>query len=78
MNGAVPVAMFEIKRLLVILPETANEVNVPTLVILGCALVVTVPALTAVVALATVPLTLAPATAFAVVANDTAPDTLAP
>ena len=66
------------------LPVTANDVNVPTEVIFGCALVVTVPAVVAEpaevanVAFATVPDTLAPATALAVVANDTAPVTLAP
>jgi len=61
--------------------------SVLTEVMFGCAAVVTVPAVVAVVAdpavvadvaLATVPLTLAPATAFAVVANVTAPETLAP
>ena len=56
-------------------PVTLKLDNVPTLVILGCAAVVTVPA---VVADDTVPDTLAPATALAVVANDTAPVTLAP
>jgi hypothetical protein len=58
-----------IKYALVILPLTLSELNVPTLVILGCAFVVTVPAVVAVaavpadvanVALATVPVTLAP------------------
>ena len=48
-----------------ILPETLKLVSVPTLVIFGCAAVVTVPA---VVALDTVPDTLAPATLLAVVA----------
>ena len=58
-----------------ILPATVSPVNVPTDVIFGCALVVTVPAvlatleLSAYVALATSPETLAPATAFAVVAK---------
>ena len=45
------------------LPVTAKLVNVPTEVIFGCALVVTVPAvpaLKAYVAFATVPVTLAP------------------
>jgi hypothetical protein len=48
------------------LPFTFNDVNVPTLVILGCAFVVTVPAVAvepaviAYVALATVPTILAP------------------
>ena len=42
------------------LPVAVNEVSVPTLVIFGCAAVVTVPAVTASVALATVPVTLAP------------------
>ena len=48
------------------LPVTANELRVPTDVIFGCALVVTVPAVpdeTAYVALATVPVTLAPVSA---------------
>ena len=47
----------------VMLPVTDTDVNVPTEVILGCALVVTVPAVVADVAdvaLATVPVTLAP------------------
>ena len=44
----------------VMLPLELNDVNVPTLVILGCAAVVTVPAVAAEVALATVPVTLAP------------------
>ena len=69
---------------------TLNELSVPTLVIFGCAAVVTVPAVVALVAvvalpafvayvaLATVPETLAPATAFAVVAYATAPLTLDP
>ena len=39
---------------------TPNVVNVPTDVIFGCALVVTVPAVVAAVALATVPVTFAP------------------
>ena len=56
-------------------PETVSDVKVPVDVILGCAAVVTVPA---VVAKATVPLTFAPATALAVAANVTSPDTLAP
>ena len=55
----------------VALPVTLNEVNVPTDVIFDCALVVTVPAVVAevavpedvaYVALATVPLTLLPLT----------------
>ena len=45
----------------VILPVTARLDNVPTLVMLGCAAVVTVPAVVAVVALDTVPVTFAPA-----------------
>ena len=51
------------------LPVVDKLVNTPTLVMLGCAFVVTVPAvvaapaLTAYVALATVPVTLAPASA---------------
>ena len=46
----------------VALPDTDTEVKVPTLVMLGCAAVVTVPAVPAVtaeVALATVPVMLA-------------------
>ena len=42
------------------LPVTDRELNVPTLVILGCAFEVTVPAVVADVALATVPVTFAP------------------
>jgi len=85
-NGAVPVATLEIKRLAVtvpalaklpevVLPVTVNEVKDPTLVIFGCAAVVTVPAVVALlalvakVALATVPETLEPATEFATVAK---------
>ena len=60
------------------LPETFNEVNVPVEVMFGCAAVSTVPDVSAYVAFATVPLTLAPATAFAVAANVTSPLTLAP
>ena len=74
-------------------PEVVTDVNVPTLVIFGCAFVVTVPAVVAsetepetlapatelaTVAYATAPETLAPATAFAVAAYDTSPVTLAP
>ena len=44
----------------VTLPVILTEVNVPTEVILGCAAVVTVPAVVAEVALATVPVTLPP------------------
>ena len=44
----------------VILPVTAKAVNVPVLVMFGCAAVVTVPAVVALVALDTVPVTLAP------------------
>jgi hypothetical protein len=44
----------------VILPLELNDVNVPTLVILGCAAVVTVPAVVALVAEDTVPVTLPP------------------
>ena len=50
----------------VALPVTDNALNVPTLVIFGCAAVVTVPAVVALVALVangTVPVTLAPAIA---------------
>ena len=61
-NGAVPVATFEVSVLAttapavlrlpaLALPVTASEVNVPTLVMLGCAAVVTVPAVVALVAL---------------------------
>ena len=75
-----PVNMPEFAVILtaVIKPFTFNPVNIPILVILPCAAVVTVPA---VVALDTVPETLAPATEFALVAlvaNATAPLTLAP
>ena len=45
------------------LPVTASEVRVPTEVMFGCAAVVTVPAVVAAVALATVPVTFAPAIA---------------
>ena len=48
------------KKLAVTLPLELNEVSVPTLVMLGCAAVVTVPVVAAVVALPTVPVTLAP------------------
>ena len=48
-----------------VFPVTVNSVSVPTLVIFGCAFVYTVLATNA---LATCPDTLAPATAFAVVA----------
>ena len=41
-------------------PETVNDVSVPTLVTLGCALVVTVPATLDTAALETYPVTLAP------------------
>ena len=58
-----------------IFPLDVTLVSVPTLVILGCALVYTVPAIAA---LPTCPETLAPATAFAVAANETSPVTLAP
>ena len=44
----------------VMLPVTATLVNVPTDVILGCAAVVTVPAVVAEVADATAPVTLPP------------------
>ena len=44
----------------VILPVTVNAVKVPVLVIFGCAAVVTVPAVVALVARGTVPVTLAP------------------
>ena len=46
-NGAVPVVTFEINRLAVTLPLEFSAVNVPTLVMLGCAAVVTVPAVVA-------------------------------
>ena len=45
---------------LVVLPVTAKLLNVPTDVILGCAAVVTVPAVVAEVADATAPVTLPP------------------
>ena len=44
----------------VIVEDTVRPVNVPTEVILGCAAVVTVPAVVALVAVGTVPVTLAP------------------
>ena len=44
----------------VVLPVTVSAVSVPTDVILGCAAVVTVPAVVADVALGTVPVTLPP------------------
>ena len=44
----------------VVLPDTVKLVNVPVLVMFGCAAVVTVPAVVALVALDTVPVTLAP------------------
>ena len=62
--------MFAVIFAAVIFPLTAKLVSVPTLVIFGCAFVVTVPAvvalvaepaLVAYVALATVPVTFAPA-----------------
>ena len=49
-NGAVPVATFDTSVLAVTAPLTPSDVNVPTLVILGCAAVVTVPAVVADVA----------------------------
>ena len=49
----------------VTLPVTVSAVSVPTLVMLGCAFVYTVPDINA---LATCPLTFPPATALAVVA----------
>ena len=60
------------------LPLTLKLANVPVLVMFGCAAVVTVPAVVALVALPTAPLTLLPATLLAVVAYATAPFTLAP
>ena len=62
----------------VTIPLTPNTDHVPTLVIFGCADVVTVPDVVADVALvanATVPLTLAPATEFATCAKSTSPVT---
>ena len=61
-NGAVPVAIVDTKTPAVpklptlALPETLNVVNVPVDVILGCALVVTVPAVVAEPAVATLKL----------------------
>ena len=49
-NGAVPVATFEVSVLAVTVPLTPSDVNVPTEVILGWAAVVTVPAVVALVA----------------------------
>jgi len=46
-NGAVPVAMFDISRVPVMVPLTPNDVSVPTEVMFGCAAVVTVPAVVA-------------------------------
>ena len=42
-NGAVPVAMFDTKRLAVTLPVTFALVSVPTVVTFGCDAVVSVP-----------------------------------
>ena len=50
-------------------PETDNDDNVPTLVILGCAFVVTVAALVAVVALVALPALVAKLALVAVVAD---------
>ena len=55
----------------VMLPVELNEVNIPTEVMLGCAAVVTVPAVVADVANGTVPVTLAPG-----IAVSPAPDPL--
>jgi hypothetical protein len=63
---------------ILLLGPTVNPVNVPTEVMFGCAAVVTVAAVVAVVALLTVPVTFPPATEFAVAANATSPDTLLP
>jgi hypothetical protein len=41
-NGAVPIAMFDTSVLAVTAPLTPNDVSVPTLVMFGCAAVVTV------------------------------------
>ena len=59
-------------------PLTPNPVSVPTEVMFGCAAVVTVPAVVAVVALETVPDTFDPATELATAAKPTSPDTFAP
>ena len=84
-NDPVPVATKLVVPMLptLALPDTDTLVNMPVLVIFGCAEVVTVPAVSAVdaypavsanpaesayVAFATVPVTFAPATLFAVVA----------
>ena len=50
MNGAVPVATFDVNVLAVTVPLTPNDVNVPTEVMFGWAAVVTVPAVVAEVA----------------------------
>ena len=49
-NGAVPTATLETSVEAVTAPETPKLVNVPVLVMLGCAAVVTVPAVVALVA----------------------------
>ena len=56
----VPTMALELILPPVTLPVTDNKVNVPTLVMLACALAVTYCAVPADVALATVPVTLAP------------------
>ena len=60
---------------IVAVPDIDTLVNVPTLVILGCAAVVTVPAVVALVALVAL---VAVVAVVALVANATAPETLAP
>ena len=60
------------------LPDTSNELNVPTVVIFDCTASTTVFAVVACIAFATVPDTLAPSTAFALAAFDTSPVTFAP
>ena len=61
-----------------IFPVTFNDVKVPVDVMLGCAAVSTVPDVSAYVAFATAPVTLAPAIEFATWAKGTSPDTFAP
>ena len=53
MNGAVPVAILDLKMVALACALTSREDSVPTLVMLGCAAVVTVPAVVAVPAAAT-------------------------
>ena len=43
MNGAVPIATFEVNVLAVTVPDTPSDANVPTDVTFGCAAVANVP-----------------------------------